>query len=245
MTDNNPSINTREYRITDFVKSLAQNKYLIPSFQRAFVWEPDEIIRLWDSIYRFYPIGSILCWITDIHLNVHRRPGGYILPDNRSDSNYLNQWTYILDGQQRATSLLISIFGGEDKVKNYRKLNYKVYFNAVEEKFFFEDKFNIIKETINRSFLIKLEDVYNDEENFLEKLAGHPEADSKIRNNILRLQYMFSNYKIPLIHIKGFDIPSVCEIFERINQEGRELKSSDVIIARTFHNYKTIIEEDM
>ena len=34
----------------------------LPAIQREFVWTPDQIIRLFDSILREYPIGAFLIW---------------------------------------------------------------------------------------------------------------------------------------------------------------------------------------
>jgi putative glutamine amidotransferase len=44
---------------------------------------------------------------------------------------------------------------------------------------------------------------------------------------------------------RGFDIPAVREIFERINQEGRRLNSMDLMIARTFRNYDYMVEDHL
>ena len=46
-----------------YLEELRNKQYQIPTFQREVVWEKDSIKKLWDSIYRFYPIGSVLVWI--------------------------------------------------------------------------------------------------------------------------------------------------------------------------------------
>lgn len=40
----------------------------IPAFQRDFIWEPDQIAFLLDSIYKKFPIGTIILWKTDNRL---------------------------------------------------------------------------------------------------------------------------------------------------------------------------------
>jgi hypothetical protein len=47
-----------------------------------------------------------------------------------------------------------------------------------------------------------------------------------------------------LINLDGFDIAAVCSIYERINQTGMRLKNMDILIARGFKNYATVVEED-
>jgi uncharacterized protein with ParB-like and HNH nuclease domain len=59
-----------------------------------------------------------------------------------------------------------------------------------------------------------------------------------------RLQYIFTDYSIPLISLEGFDIAGVCGIYERINQTGVRLTNMDILIARGFKNYAAVVEED-
>jgi len=66
-------IGTEDLKIEEIVKLLREDKYLIPTFQREFVWQPANILKLWDSMFRFYPIGSILYWETDSYLHTHRQ----------------------------------------------------------------------------------------------------------------------------------------------------------------------------
>lgn len=95
--------------ITIYLDELENLDFQIPTFQRDVVWEKENVKKLWDSIYKFYPLGSILVWKTDIKLQNHRKIGGHkILEGTFSRSKY----QYILDGQQRTTPLLTSLYGG-------------------------------------------------------------------------------------------------------------------------------------
>lgn len=47
--------------ISDVIPEL-NSTYLIPAIQREFVWDTDQILDLFDSILRDYPIGSLLLW---------------------------------------------------------------------------------------------------------------------------------------------------------------------------------------
>jgi len=123
-------IGSEDLKIQELVKLLREDKYLIPTFQRDFVWDPANILKLWDSIYRFYPIGSILYWETDSYLHTHRRLGGFIFPHDEDAVRKFKEWKYILDGQQRATSLLISLAGGRGRVADDPNFDYSLYFDA-------------------------------------------------------------------------------------------------------------------
>ena len=237
-------ISTRETGILEFIKGLENSLYLIPPFQREFVWEPCDIIRLWESIYNFYPMGSILCWETDIKLNIHRKPGGVILDDSREKNK--TEYIYILDGQQRATSLLFSTGRGTAaKLKNRNDFDYSLVFDCKNTEFFFAEEYRRRQRDVDPQFLIPLNDLFYEGPALIDTILKKPDFTKKIKDNLLQLQYVLNNYRLPLTFIRGFDIPAVSRIFELINREGKDLKSIDIMIARTFRNYQYLVEEDL
>lgn len=48
--------------IREAIENIDQNKYLLPAIQRKFVWQPQQIEMLFDSIMRGYPINSLMMW---------------------------------------------------------------------------------------------------------------------------------------------------------------------------------------
>jgi uncharacterized protein with ParB-like and HNH nuclease domain len=236
-------ISTHDIHLTKFVKMLAEGKFLIPSFQRYFVWEPETIIALWDSIYHFYPIGSILYWETAVRLKIHRKLGGYVIPLNGKDNRKYR--AYILDGQQRATSLLVSLRFENESIKNHESFNYCLYFDASNASFFFENELYKRKWDTNPTFLIRLREAAQWTTSFKEHFSTEMGFNANIEQNLDQLYHVMKQYRIPLIRVKGFDIKGVCDIFERINQGGKKLELLDIYVARNFTNNPTIIEEDM
>ena len=49
------------YGITTYLENLRRGQYQIPTFQRDVVWNRDRVKRLWDSIYKFYPLAASWC----------------------------------------------------------------------------------------------------------------------------------------------------------------------------------------
>lgn len=224
-------------KITVFVEEeLARDKLLIPTFQRDFVWDPENIRKLWDSIFRFYPIGSILYWVTDNYLHTHRRLGGFEFPHDEDTVRKFKEWAYILDGQQRATSLLVSLLGGKGKVKGDENFDYTLYFDATSGEFFFADELKKRESKVNAAFLVRLRDVPKWGFGFGRRIAGEEGYNKTIEQNLGQLERIFKDYKLVLIKIQGVDVDEVCEIFERVNQEGKKLDPVDIIIARTYRN---------
>ncbi len=87
--------------IRGLIERVLSGTVRIPRFQRGFVWEPENVAFLMDSIYRGYPIGSVLFWRTTEQLTSERNLGPFHLPEPAK------KWPidYVLDGQQRLTSL--------------------------------------------------------------------------------------------------------------------------------------------
>ena len=106
---------------------LLNVQYLLPAIQREFVWGPEDIIRLFDSIMRGYPIGSFLFWDLepenrdkwDVYRFIdHARQGTH---NERTETGGILQLTLVLDGQQRLTSLLVGLKGVYTIKRKYRR----------------------------------------------------------------------------------------------------------------------------
>ena len=114
--------------IKQICEKIDNNLLLIPAIQRPFVWQPEQIENLFDSIMRGYPINTMIFWaIQRENVNVFKetkfyhfiknfRPANYRNNDlNETASNKLNEknptlWAAI-DGQQRLNSLYIGLNG--------------------------------------------------------------------------------------------------------------------------------------
>jgi hypothetical protein len=197
-------IGSEDLKIQELVKFLREDKYLIPTFQRDFVWEPANILKLWDSMYRFYPIGSILYWETDKYLHTHRRLGGFISPHDEDSVRKFREWKYILDGQQRATSLLVSLVGGRGRVADDPNFDYTLYFDATatdgsesgRKPFFFAGDLEERKKTTPEPFLIRVRDVADWSFTFYKEVSAVPGFNPVIEQHLQQLGRMFSDYKI-------------------------------------------------
>lgn len=235
--------------ISSYLEDLQRGDYQIPTFQREIVWEKENVKKLWDSIYKFYPLGSILIWKTDIKLYNHREVGGHVIPPNDTRS----QFQYILDGQQRTTSLLTSIYGGNIEGKPgfdptlYIDLTIP-YKEDIDDKsyahrFLFweeiDDKDGAIlrntprKKRFDDGFVVKLLDIKNDFQGIFTKLNSLPDAKILI-DNLWRIKNVLDNYRIAYIDLKGIAVSEVCQIFERINQAGKPLDIFDIVVAKTY-----------
>jgi uncharacterized protein with ParB-like and HNH nuclease domain len=72
--------------IAQAVKSIQTRDLVLPAIQREFVWEDKQIVRLFDSILRGYPIGSFLSWKIDPATAEEFRFYGFIRDYHEKDS---------------------------------------------------------------------------------------------------------------------------------------------------------------
>lgn len=79
-----------ELSIRKIIEKTLSGEIRIPSFQRGFVWEPEKVAFFIDSLYKGYPIGSLLFWRTNIRLENERQLGNYSLPE--PTKGFINNW---------------------------------------------------------------------------------------------------------------------------------------------------------
>lgn len=105
--------------IADALGRIQNKSYVLPAIQREFVWQPDQIEKLFDSLMQGYPFGTFLFWnvapstsgkfkFYDFVLNYHQRDAAHCpeLPTMHNQSVIA-----VLDGQQRLTALNIGLRG--------------------------------------------------------------------------------------------------------------------------------------
>jgi uncharacterized protein with ParB-like and HNH nuclease domain len=116
--------------IQQAIERINRNEFLLPAFQREFVWSTHQIEQLFDSIMQGYPISSMLFWKvkgdTKSDFRFYQFLKKYIQYYNiHNDSiatNGVNDFHAILDGQQRLTALYIGLCGSY-AYHEYRRSN--------------------------------------------------------------------------------------------------------------------------
>lgn len=148
----------------------------IPDFQREFVWERSQILSLLDSIYNHYPIGSLIFWESKDNICSYRNIGN--IPLKNATHNLIN---YVLDGQQRITSLYASLEEAEIKVKIQGKtkiIKLQIYFDL--------DK---------QEFVTKNEDIDSDSEKKIRYIWKFPKKGKNYLDNIILTLNEINNNK--------------------------------------------------
>jgi hypothetical protein len=111
------------YQTGDTIKTtldeIQQSKFVLPAIQREFVWQPEQIGRLFDSLMQGYPFGTFLYWKVDRQNSGLYTFYGFVRDYHQRDNPHCPQLpqfhnsdlTAVLDGQQRLTALNIGLCG--------------------------------------------------------------------------------------------------------------------------------------
>jgi len=261
-------LNETSITIYEALQNIKDNKYIMPAFQRQFVWSMEQIEKLWDSILLDYPIATFLFWhLDDDNTNWDTSFSNFrrdLTFNGRKESDSVDYdlvtidlkttETAILDGQQRLTSLYLSLLGEAYIRPSYaRKTGGERYMtrlmielnkNKIETD---EDEYNTkrfdIKFHYGKSspthFNIKdiLQDKFQNNssrEKAIEDAITTVPPDSKdYARNILETLYkkIFVEKLVRYTEILDMGYEDALEMFVRFNAGGKPLRKHEVTMA--------------
>lgn len=225
---------------TGLISDIEKGQIKIPQFQREFVWDIKKSSKLMDSIIKGYPIGTFIFWKTNERLRSIRNLGNFKLP-NPNDGDFID---YVLDGQQRLTSLFATLKGikitrEEGKVEDYDEMY--VNLEAKDD----EEIVIVDKENFENHQLIKLHDLLYGTISLLNSF------DKKYHTKLDDYRTRVNSYNYSIIIIRDAPLDVATEIFTRINEGGKPLTVFEIMVAKTFdaardfdlaEKYKELIE---
>ncbi|WP_300763401.1 DUF262 domain-containing protein [Helicobacter sp. UBA3407] len=206
----------------DIVRSIENGTYQIPKFQRDFVWKKESSAKLIDSLLKGFPIGSFILWKTKERLNSLKKLGGEVLKDTKEgDFVY-----YILDGQQRITSLYLCLKG-----ITIEKDNYKEIYIDLDKEIDNNDEICVVEQPQNS---ISFYDLMNEKSSVLMKKFGENTFEEKLE----KLQEHIKTYEFSTIEIENQPLEKIVDIFTRINTGGKELTLFEIMNAKVYTESK-------
>ena len=105
--------------IADTLRQIERHEIVLPAIQREFVWQPEQICTLFDSLMQGYPFGTFLYWKIDQEHNDRYQFYDFVLDYHERDRPHCprigempnRDVVAVLDGQQRITALNIGLRG--------------------------------------------------------------------------------------------------------------------------------------
>jgi len=254
--------------IYEALQHIKSNKYIMPAFQRQFVWSMEQIEKLWDSILLHYPIATFLFWhLDDENTNWDTSFSNFrqdLTFNSRKESDSVDYDlvvvdikttdTAILDGQQRLTSLYLSLIGeayirpsharraGGDRHMTRLMIELNKHKTETDDEEYNTKRFDIkfhygksspthfhIKEIIQDKF-------QNDstrEKAIEDAIAAVPPDSKEYARNILETLYrkIFVEKLIRYTEILEMGHDDALEMFVRFNAGGKPLRKHEVTMA--------------
>ena len=196
----------------------------IPQFQRDFVWGVNQSAELVDSVIRGFPIGSLIYWRTSERLREVRDLGRINFPT----ANKRELVSYVLDGQQRLTSLLAALGGETVTLRDGSQRDFSsilVHLNRTD------DDAPIVRTDYpddDGPVCLPLTQLWSRQGDEFDRCKG---PTRRARDDLAdRLR----TYDIPKVTLYEAELSEATEVFSRINTSGQDLSVFEIMVAKTY-----------
>jgi hypothetical protein len=204
----------RAFKIEDLMQEIRRGRLRIPSFQRRLAWDRNDARMLVDSLYRGYPVGTLLLW--EAAAPAGRWEWGALELESQGRTDAL----WVVDGQQRLVSLarilLVSDDAGDD---------FELHFDL--------DNLTLVYPTSVRqddpARWLPLNLLIDSERLFEWLYTNEPSAERRAR--ALQMGKNIREYDIPAYIVRSDDEATLQEIFGRLNSRGKHLTAAEVFDA--------------
>ncbi len=210
-------------KYSNLLNDIKRGQIKIPQFQRDFVWSIQKSAAFIDSIVKGYPVGTFIFWATKERLRHIRDIGSESLPDPRDGETA----SYVLDGQQRITSLF-AILRGRPVVRDSGQTDdfSRVYIDLDAT----EDEPIVVSDVSAKeakSFIRLTDLLYGG----LKSLASY---DNRYLEKLEEYKRRIESYDFPVIEVRDVPIHVATESFTRINVGGTPLTLFEIMVAKTY-----------
>lgn len=207
-------------KLKNILEHIDQGVMALPQFQRGFVWKRWQVRNLMESLYREYPIGSMLVWQTKAKgIEVK---GSQDLP--------LGIHELLLDGQQRLTSLYGIVRGKKPDFSNAEPSAFlSLYFSVETEEFEF---YGPTKMKHNPRWVSVTDVMQKDLGDLIKPFMSDPNLSDYI-SRISRITGILErNFHIETMIDQRMSMDVVVDFFDQVNSGGTKLSKGDLALAK-------------
>lgn len=210
------------------VDRMVAGRIRVPRFQRPFVWKQADVHALLDSVFRGYPIGSVLVWDTDQPIETTPRIGPVTIgaqPDGLVG--------YLLDGQQRVSTLVGTLRLPDNANATVDQVDWRVYCDLETLEFVRAPGDEVPPHLFPVKSLLDTAGFFAACRRIQSATNGSSQALHWL-NEADRLATAFRDYQLPLVHIREADLDSAVTVFARLNRKGRRMTADQMVSALTY-----------
>ncbi|MFG3404541.1 DUF262 domain-containing protein [Streptomyces sp. NPDC048142] len=200
------------YELGDLIPLAWGGRIRVPHFQRDFRWQSQDVLRLFDSIVKGYPIGNLLLWVRK------QQPENFMLGKLQLTAPAHDESLWVVDGQQRLTSLANALSPDGHPYKPFN-----VYYDLAAKEF-------LESPPSREPHHIALPILFD-----LKKLLTWFRTDgltaSEHFDEAERVATALRQYKVPAYLVRQDDRAVLTDIFDRMNNFGRKLNRGEIFSA--------------
>lgn len=210
------------FKVRQLVEDYRAGRIVIPEFQREYVWQRNRAPRLIDSLYRGFPISSLLLWKSSDSARARRR-------DPRPASSDRVNW--LIDGQQRVITLSRTMYGDE---------GIEVVFHADDEEFRLANA-----ATRKDPNWVRLSELWDGDQYRLlrRNLDGSRHAEKR-EARFERVRRVL-DYEVPVVRMLDHSFDDAVKAFTRINTLGVRLKKEDIESAQVAARHSGFVADEV
>ena len=192
----------------------------LPEFQRGYVWNRDQVRGLMSSLYKRYPVGGLLVWVTATES----------APIRAGDKPTMSSVRMLLDGQQRITTLYGIVRGTpppffEGDANTFTGL----HFNLMDETFEFYSAAKMAHDPL----WIDVTKLMIDGLGWVLPLLPNGEEQQVYFNRLNRVaQIAKVDFHVEEVIGSDKSLDVVVDIFNRVNSGGTKLSKGDLALAK-------------
>lgn len=237
--------------LSDVLAEIELGQIRVPAFQRPFVWRPEQMLDLFDSIERGYPIGSLLLWETAEDVASLDEVGEVPIDSPRPGRPV----AYVLDGHQRLSTLFgvlrrhgrapLGLDQREWKWRIYRDLDPK----TPAERYRHHRAQGSPPAPVPLNYLPMRSvnstmDFLRFSRNLEMRLGDVPRLERLI-NEAERVAQRILGYKITLVRLRGANLTEAVDVYTRLNRRGVRMEADQVVSALTHRRNQPRLSEGL
>lgn len=246
--------------IKETIDFVQQHEYVLPAIQREFVWKPEQIERLFDSLMQGYPFGTFLLWRVEAENSADYKFYDFVRDYHQRDNPHCpplpaqtDRVTAVLDGQQRLTALNIGLCGSMAIKRPYKWWNnpdafptrhlYLDLLGSVEPgeegdryRFEFLTDEQLNKADPSTTCWFKVADILTMEDGppmlkWLNERLEQSQLDEAFTALARLHKVIHTEHLVAYYEEKSQDLSTVLNIFIRMNSGGTPLSYSDLLLS--------------
>jgi hypothetical protein len=221
------------------LNDVDEGRIQIPRFQRQYVWTPQMMRELFDSVLNGYPIGSLLFW-TPRELNVRMMPNIGPIPARTPPQK--SQISLVLDGHQRLATLYGVLRLPENHIKSENAAADKLGWWLGYDLEAMETRQMRRPDDFENPSVLPLRAVLNttDFVRFARLIDGSfaltDAQKAEYLNRADAVQRAVRDYRIALTTMRDGTVNDAVAIFSRINRSGKRMTTDQMAVALTYED---------